>query len=510
MIQTLNSTTNFTIEYQDGFANAKQRALKLYQTCESEFALLRTWFQNTTGFGPGNRVTLQVEQAQLAINYGYRTDGKTKIVMNPFDSEGTSSLADDAVQALFIAEIIEVLMGCRDVQTGNTTWQAGKSDGEGLSRMAAGLLHPASYYTLLGGPYVNGWLQSDTRPDWISTSENTDKDRISFGCSILLLYYLRYQLGHSMTEIITEAGPNLEQTYHALTGVGGAYAAFSQFLETFFPIGQTAALKTDNPFPVKQGQQRTVQLSFTQESNGEGGVQSEGTAHVSPFFPFCPVKDYSYQILNTPVLLRCTASTVGFAQPVYEWNVNGIGVSMGTITPVASVFTDDPDHPNAQNSINETIKIDCAEIGDTSTYLAVSDEFDITSVDHLGHEQLAVQVSVREKFASNDKTTTLAFAMLDTQMLVYEAQYYEDGAACKRAFDTVTKRIRGALDYNWIPLILTLPDPPPDLYRSMKVYEQIVGDMQIIAKRDPELASKIATAMSGVLQVSQKLLSAEK
>src|SRR5258705_12605219 len=116
MIKTLDTTTNFIIEYQSNFANAKQRAERLLHTCEGGFSLLRSWFQNTDGFGPANRVTLQVEQAQLAVNYGYHTDSTTKIVMNPFDAQGTSSLADDAVQALFIAELIEVLMSCRNFQ----------------------------------------------------------------------------------------------------------------------------------------------------------------------------------------------------------------------------------------------------------------------------------------------------------------------------------------------------------------------------------------------------------
>jgi hypothetical protein len=507
MIKTLGTTANFTVEYQDNFPNAKQRGQKLIETCESEFSLLRSWFQNTTGFGPANRVTLQVEKASLAVNYGYHADGTTKIVMNPFDDQGTSSLADDAVQGLFIAEIIEVLMACRDVQTGNTTWHEAKSDGEGLSRMAVGLLHPASYYSLLGGPYVNGWLQSNTRNDWISQNENTDKDSDSFGCSILFLYYLRYQLGHSMTDIITKAGATLEQTYHALTGASGGYAKFTQFLGPFFPIGQTPALKTDNPFPLQQGQQRTVQLNFAQESNGADSVQSTGIAHVSPFL-LCPFKDYHYQLFNTPVRLRCTASAAGFAQPVYEWNVNGLDVSAGTITPLGTVFTDDPNQPNAQNSANEIIKVNCTDAGDTSTYQTISHEFDITSVDHLGHEQLAIQVSVHEKFASNDKVTTIGWAILDTQRLVFEAQYYKDRAACKEALDRIMSRIKGELAYNWIPIVLTLPDPPPDLYRSMKVYEQISSDIQAVAMKDRELADQIATALGGILHVSPKLLTA--
>src|SRR5665213_2064113 len=215
MIQTLATTTNFTIQYNDAFSFAKQRAQALQQHAEAGFATLRTWFQNTSGFGPTNLVTLQVNTKSLASNNGYRTNGTTTVVMNHFNSQGAAPLADDAVIALFIAEIIEVLMSCRDFQTGKVTWIANHSDGEGLSRMAAGMLHPASYYnpTYLNGPYVNEWLQSAARHDWITSNEPTDQDVDSTGCSLLFLYYLQSQLGYSITDIVTKAGSSLAATY---------------------------------------------------------------------------------------------------------------------------------------------------------------------------------------------------------------------------------------------------------------------------------------------------------
>jgi hypothetical protein len=510
MIKTLGTTTNFVIQYQDNFPNAKQRAQKLMQSAEGEFAQLRNWFKNTTGFGPSNPVTLVVDTKYLASNNGYFTNGTSRVVMNHFDSQGTAALADDAVMGLFIAEIIEVLMACRDFQTGKVTWISNNSDGEGLSRMAVGLLHPGSYYnpTYLGGPYVNGWLQSATRNNWISTNEPSDTDGDSFGCSLLFLYYLRYQLGYSMTDIITKAGANLEDTYKGLTGQSGGYTKFTQFLAPFFPIGQTSALKTDNPFPLKSGQQRTVHLSLAQESDGIDTVASQGTVHVSPFF-LCPAKDYHYQIMNTPVRLRCTASVTGFAQPVYEWTVNGVAASGGTIHPTATVYTDDPAHPDKQNSANQTIALNCSDVGDTSTYQNLSHEFDITNGDNLGHEQLTIEVAVHEKYASSNKVTTVDWALLDTKELVYEPQFYTDGAKCEEGFKKVWDRISGELAYNPIPIILTLPDPPP-LYRSMKVFEQIVSDIERVAAKDPKLADQIATALGGILQVSPKLFGGKR
>lgn len=506
-VQTLATTTNFVIQYNDAFPYAKQRAQKLHQSAEGEFATLRAWFQNTTGFGASNRVTLLVDTKSLAWNNGYHTNGTSLVIMNHFNSQGTDPMADDAVMGLFIAEIIEVLMSCRDVQTGTNTWIENHSDGEGLSRMAVGLLHPASYYngTYLGGPYVNGWLQSAARNDWITSNELSDTDGDSFGCSLLFLYWLHSQLGHSMTEIVTKAGATLEATYHALTGQSGAYTAFTQFLAPFFPVGQTAALKTDNPFPIRTGQQRTVQLDFTQQSNGATSVAGQGIVHVSPFF-LCPAKDYHYQLLNSPQLVRCTATVTGFAQPVFHWTVNGVAVAGNvTIHPNATVYTDIPANPAKQNSINEAITIHCSDAGDTSTYLAMSHELDITNGDNLGHEQLTVQVSVREQFASSDTVVTAGTTLLDTQQLLYEPQFYVDKAKCQAAFQAIIRRIESELAYNPIPIILTLPDPPPDLYMAVKLVEQIVSDIRSVAAKDPKLANQLATAVAGALHVSPQL-----
>jgi hypothetical protein len=121
---------------------------------------------------------------------------------------------------------------------------------------------------------------------------------------------------------------------------------------------------------------------------------------------------------------------------------------------------------------------------------------------------LIVQVSVREQFASTDTVTAAGTTLLDTQELVYEAQFYIDKAKCQAAFQVVINRVQGELAYNPIPIILTLPDPPPDLYSAAKVIEQIVSDIRAVATKDARLADQIATAVAGALQVSPQLLGA--
>jgi hypothetical protein len=122
MIKTAGTTTNFVVTYQDTdftgnphyFQNAERRATSLLATCETDFSILQSWFGLHDGFGTSNRVTLQVEPASWAINYGYKDDGTSLMRLNPFDGFAGQEAADDAVQSLFVAEMIEILMDYRN------------------------------------------------------------------------------------------------------------------------------------------------------------------------------------------------------------------------------------------------------------------------------------------------------------------------------------------------------------------------------------------------------------
>jgi hypothetical protein len=98
---------------------------------------------------------------------------------------------------VFVAELAEILMGF----TGYG-WDAGHSPGEGLSNLLGALLHPAGYYDTGQGPRINQWLNGSVgvppippRADFVSNTVNTDKDILSYGCGILFINYLVYQLG---------------------------------------------------------------------------------------------------------------------------------------------------------------------------------------------------------------------------------------------------------------------------------------------------------------------------
>ena len=92
------------------------------------------------------------------MNFGYATDGTTKIIVIPFT--GWTSGADAAARAVFVAEMSEILMDQRNQRTKHTSWIANNSMGEALSTVCEALMHPEGYYTPVPplGPRIWKWL----------------------------------------------------------------------------------------------------------------------------------------------------------------------------------------------------------------------------------------------------------------------------------------------------------------------------------------------------------------
>jgi hypothetical protein len=496
MIKTLGQTTNFTIKYQDDLPNAKHRAHKLMGVIESDFSTLRAWFKNVDGFGPSNRITVQLEGSQGGgWNQGYSSSGKTKIVADPYDANGTDPVADDCVMGIFVAEAIEVLMSWLNQHTGKTTWDAGGSNGEGLSRVAFGLLHPVGYYRFFG-PCVNPWLLKNPRPDWLKTTEASDTDSVSYAEATLFIYWLHSERGYSWEDIVLKAGATLNDTYHALSGQNDAKHDFTTFIEPYLPTGKSDFLDTDDPFPLKKGQQ-SVSLVCEEAPNGTSTVVDVGSAKVTPVF-CAESKSYKYQTLDTPVSLTCTATPTGFAVPRFTWKLNGNVVAvLETMTISATVTKDDPNDPMKPLISIQDISVYCTRNWPSDGSQA--EVLTITSKDHLGHEGLAIEVQVQELHLPSHQAASYAMCLLDTQAVKYEDAYYEDGSACRAA---MLERLSEYKAYNPIPLYLTLPDPPPELRRAAHLIEQMRKDVEVIARTDAHLAAHLAKSLSASLGVS--------
>ena len=247
--QTLGQTDNCDIWYQDNYSHANARAQALQSAVERDFAKMAAWFNINAGFGPSNRVKVLIDTASIARNNNYHADGTSLITITPFNDKPDNSMSANATRALFVAELVEISMSYNN-QGRAISWNPSGSNGEGVSRLCAATLYPDAYYNsdYLEGPYVNSWLGSATRRDWVGTTKSSDSNVDSYGCAILFLYFLHTQLGHPIQSIIQAGGDTLERTYQNLTGNSGGYNAMLQILSPLFPSNSWPGLQTDNPF----------------------------------------------------------------------------------------------------------------------------------------------------------------------------------------------------------------------------------------------------------------------
>jgi hypothetical protein len=277
MALTTLLTSNFQIQYDPAeysgpgeISGVQKRAEAFVTGCEPDCAVLCEWFGVAAGalFGHSNRVIVTLTKSfnnnvlNGAVNTGYSTSNP-KMWVNPTLSP-TLQVSDDIVLAYFAAEMIEILMSFKG------SWRPADSGGEGLSKVAAELLHPQ-----YDRGFVNAWLASDPtidptsavadsefRKDWVSQnftggpkreagkSVRGDDDSYSYGCAMLFIYYLKSQLGFSMFQIVQRGGPTPGDTYQALTNgqPTKGFWEFKSLLAQHFPIGVKSP--TDDLFPL--------------------------------------------------------------------------------------------------------------------------------------------------------------------------------------------------------------------------------------------------------------------
>lgn len=512
-MQTLGQTAHFNIQYDetrlgpDGNPNAISRAQRVLGVCEAEFGLLASWYKITDGFGPDNRVTVQIIAdfaAGGASNNGYK-GGNTIIKIGNQTANANAIAAGQSSCMSFVAELVEVLASYRN-QHGNAAWNASKSDGEGLSLLCARERFGTGYSLFFGTPWVNSWLQSSRDTQWINASENTDKNPLSFGLSLLFLYYLKNQLNHSIPDIIAAGGDSLAQTYQNLTGKSDATAAFSQLINKYFRPGSTPQLATENPFPLLEGLRREVKLSLDPEPEGKPFHVDEGVALTSPFFT-CPKDLYKWFVDSAPKKVTCVATVRGFGLPIYRWRVNGVDLNppaqldqpnvQGSITVQATVATDHAAQPSTSALQDVLINYGVGE-DDFSSNLV----FDLPGV--VGHVDLSIEASASERFASSDVSWTAQTITVDNESLHWEARYYTDRERCMKPFlDVAARYIRSDPFFS---LVKSLPDPPQEYTRVIRELTQASAQIATLAQHAPDQARELRHAMSSALGIAPAVL----
>ncbi|MDP4265359.1 MAG: hypothetical protein Q8941_22725, partial [Bacteroidota bacterium] len=280
-MKTLGQSSNFVVQIDDTkYSVTEQQNLSNLVTSvflnsfETDYATLCGWYGVMVNkvLGSNNKATITFgNQASGAGS----TSGYSQ--SNIWINISTLIGGTDSIRSTFAHEMNHILEGYK------MNWTPTNSQGEGLCRAVADMLHP-----LPGSDEVNAWLafdpttdptsaKADTefRKDWVSVNFNGGDlktggwvngmdDSYSIGCAILFIFYLRDQLGFSMNEICQSVGDTLELKYHYLThGDISGFSQFKRLLDIHFP-GLNNKCTPNNPFP----------LAFTNMSLSSAGREN--------------------------------------------------------------------------------------------------------------------------------------------------------------------------------------------------------------------------------------------
>jgi len=232
------STPHFNVYYENALGAAGPTlADAALATCEAEFFRLQGYFGGITPPSMPFNV-------YIVTNVGGAYHANCAATEMHCGADGTTTA--DTVRMLVVAEEEECF------EAAYTGWGCGQSHGEALSRVMAEIMYPDA---LDGFATAASWLDGG-RPDWITNTENTDRNYVSIGAGTFFLFYLRYQLGLTWAKIV-KAGKGqatLAQTYERLTGRTTAYADFKAFADRHWPAAHPSGITgTDNAFPVSDG-----------------------------------------------------------------------------------------------------------------------------------------------------------------------------------------------------------------------------------------------------------------
>jgi hypothetical protein len=234
------STANFVVSYTNNLgAEGPALADAVLQTCEADYQKLQGWLGN---------IPIQSLPFTVVIQPGSNGASHATCLATGLNCDAFTGKDPDLIRSLVVAEADEVFMANQA-----KGWNCGGSNGEALSRVLAAEIYPAelSPPALGGGTFATGpaWLQSD-RPDFVTVTDQTDRNFVSTGCGALFINYLRHQLGYTLDQIVQAAGATLADTYQTLTGRADGWDQFSALIAAHFPPGTSAGLTDDNPFPL--------------------------------------------------------------------------------------------------------------------------------------------------------------------------------------------------------------------------------------------------------------------
>ena len=500
-LQIAGQTAHFIVRYDDSITTpALSVAHAVLAICEIDLFKLGMYMPTTAGdpfIPPHPTIDVQIVNDLLkgpafasAFNTGFSPGTQSIIRINPFAGPGVA-ISNDYAGFVFVAEMAEILMNFYG-------WDEASSQGEALSRVMAEVLHPASTSN-----FVNGWLQwPRPRPDWINHNElgsvglqpRGDLDPIAYGCGIIFIYFLRYQLGFTYDKICGAGGVTLADRYRLLTGATDDPAVrVNSLLDKHFGTG-AVNLIGNNPFPLFEGSDRKVFLAFEKISAVPTLLLATGTAHIKPFFT-CPAADYPYNEQGYTIKQTITATTVGIGFPVYTWHINGQELFFGNqsgFSVTAQVNIPDPKNPGQHTEATQTFVFDYS-IVTLFAATGVSSSLTLTSNSLHGDYSIDVQADADEAAVPSTPVSVKQALIMSTLRVEYGGNYNTDQQRCRKEFE---KRIAGKVHgmQKSIDILRTLPDPPQSGYLTqvMRAVVNIQQELGHLAESDLVLATQTA------------------
>lgn len=497
-------TPHFLIALGEDTPDTRAAAAAIAQTCEADLATLSAWFSvNWDDFPYGIWVSVDVDNDPRphADNVWFGTSQSPHIEVYGVgidNAAGREDIRDEMARMLFVAELAEVLMNF----SGNG-WDPGASNGEGLSRVAGAELHPLGYYRPAGsannGPYSSDWLRlpfrtrdaqdasaAGPRYDFVSVTENTDQNDLSFGCATLFIYYLHTQLNFSWQAIATSPGGTLAETFAHLTGQPAniAFTEFSDVLNLHLPPGTSVTPNTEDPFPLRAD---PPVLLYTTWSVVRPVVLPEILFVELSAGPKCHAKIYTYHIKNLTTTTTAIARAPGAFSPGFTWTVGGtklpdlpVGgtITVGITIPVTiTVTVPGNKQPAPQSGVLLNLNCVITQFGNQS-------QLDITNLNFPGNTA-PVEISV--VMAEPNSTTIPGLVgnstsqSLTTRGFLLDSQYYADIGRCGLSLVDKVKDYQNVLLLD-LSRIKGLAHPPPPeqldgLVRVAQLYGQGVEEL---------------------------------
>jgi hypothetical protein len=259
----------------------------------------------------------------------------------------------------------------------------------------------------------------------------------------------------------------LADVFSTLTGrpAAAAYKELTDLLQAHLPMGPKFTAARDNLFPLRDTKRRSV--GFTASEVELNAVRDpEGLLASLKAGPMCPRNAYTYHNVNVSSALTLSGRTLGFAQPVFQWTINGVALNAvdgAQYVNVSMTATDTvPGRGEPPVVVNLKLKCLVVSIGLVSTLIV----FNLTFP---GNGVLTISLSAAEALLAGDVPTPFSDeATILTRRYAMAGAWGRDVAACNikdlgLIVETVkTLAHRLVEDEN-------RPNPNPTLVRALSV-----------------------------------------